>query len=360
VIAPGPPYQETNPDDQPLSTDLEWIDPLAEVVRSGLPLSAGLLAYSEEVPSHRMRMSLRRMARAIDAGRPLEDVLGNEASQTSDYLRGLVRAGIATDRLGEVLGEHLSCIRRTRLIRNRIWTSLAYPLVLLAVALVIGLFVLIWPIPAFREIFNDFGVQLPDLTLAFLNLSGLAVRGLVYWPWFLGAILICGALFYGIRYLPGRATRVRIWQYVPILGSASRNAAMSEFCSLLAILVESRVPLPDALWMTADAVRDPNVADGCRRLAEQVAHGLSAESEARALGHFPRSVVMLFRWQRQPVAFARALRANAELFATQARIQSGLLGLFMQPLLLFVIVTFVGTMVVALFLPLVKLLNDLS
>lgn len=360
MIAAGPPFKETTPDDESLSTDLEWIDPIAEVVRSGLPLSAGLLAYSEEVPSRRMRASLRRMAHAIDAGQPLEDVLGNETFTTSDYLRGLVRAGITTDRLGEVLGEHLSCIRRTRLIRNRIWTSLAYPLVLLTVTLGIGFFILAWPIPIFREIFNDFGISLPDLTLFFLKLSDLALQGLAYWRWFLAAVLVCGGMLFGIRFLPGRATRVRIWQYLPILGSASRNAAMSEFCSLLAILVESQVPLPDALWMTADAVRDPNVADGCRRLAEQVEHGLPAESEARALGHFPRSIVMLFRWQQRPAAFARALRANAELFATQARIQSGLLSLFLQPLLLLVIVGFVGTMVIALFLPLIKLLNDLS
>ena len=88
--------------------------------------------------------------------------------------------------------------------------------------------------------------------------------------------------------------------------------------------------------------------------------GFSAESEARRLGNFPRSVVMLFRWQGQPEAFARALRSSGELFATQARLHVGILGLLLQPLLLFFIVAFVGAMVVAMFLPLVKLLNELS
>jgi type II secretory pathway component PulF len=246
------------------------------------------------------------------------------------------------------------------LIRSRLWIGLVYPLLLLAAGLAIGLFILMWPIPAFREIFNDFGVNLPGITIMAIRVSDFVVAASAYWPLILTVILLLAAAIYSIRYLPGRAERVRLFQYLPLIGSASRYAALSEFCSLLAILVQSRVPLPAALQMTAEAVRDPNLAAGSRELAEQVAHGLPAESAARALSHFPGSVATLFRWQGQPHALARALRSSGELFATQARLQSGVVGLLLQPVLLFFIVAFVGTIVIALFMPLIKLLNELS
>lgn len=360
MIAPASPFDETSPGEQSSGGELVPLESIVELTQAGLPLSAGLLAYSEEVPSSRMRKSLRRMALALDAGRPLEDVLGDKPGTAPDYLRGLVRAGLATSQLGEVLGEHLYCVRRSRLVRTRLWIGLVYPLLLLAAGLSVGLFMLIWPIPAFREIFSDFGVSLPGITMMVIQASDFIVATAAYWPWILFVLLVLAAAIYSIRYLPGRAERVRLFQYLPLIGSASRYAALSEFCSLLSILVQSRVPLPAALRMTADAVRDPNLAAGSRELAAQVAHGLPAESAARTLSHFPGSIATLFRWQGQPEALARALRSSGELFATQARLQSGVVGLLLQPLLLFFIVSFLGTIVIALFMPLIKLLNALS
>lgn len=358
MIAPGP--QRHEQDAGPGGEETLLGETIGTVTASGMPLSTGLLAYAEEVPSRRMRLVLRKVSRSLDAGVPLDEALAETSRAASPYLLGLIRAGLATGRLGELLEYHLYCTRRTRAARSRVSLALAYPLLLLAVAAAVVLFMLVWPIPAFREIFNDFGVALPGITAAVIGVSDFVVGLVPVWPWVLGGLAVLIVLMYAVRFLPGRAARVRWFQYLPLAGSASRHVALSEFCSLLSILVESRVPLPDALRMTSRSLRDPNLAEGSRLLAGQVEEGRSAETAAMQLPHFPRSVAMLFRWQGRPEAFGRALRAAGELYAAQARVQIGVFGVFLQPLLLMFIVIVVGSTVVALFMPLVKLLNELA
>ena len=92
--------------------------PVARLAAAELPLASGLAAYSREVPSWRMRLALRRMSRDIDGGRTLGEVLDRQDWLVPKYLRGMIRAGVRTGRLGQVMEEHLLCVRRTRAART--------------------------------------------------------------------------------------------------------------------------------------------------------------------------------------------------------------------------------------------------
>jgi type IV pilus assembly protein PilC len=164
---------------------------------------------------------------------------------------------------------------------------------------------------------------------------------------------------YSLRFVPGRPARTRLWQRIPLFGSAARSVGLSEFCGCLSLLVECRVPLPKALRLTAGAMRDPNLADGSRRLASQCEQGLPPDQELAYLPNFPASLVTVFRWESRPAAFADGLRAAAELYAAQARVRTWVAGAFIQPIVLGMVVALIGGMVVTLFWPLFRLLGDL-
>jgi type IV pilus assembly protein PilC len=219
---------------------------------------------------------------------------------------------------------------------------------------------LIWPVPMFRGIFEDFGVPLPGPTLALLWLSDVAVTVLHYWLPTVIVLASLGTLVCLLRFIPGRPMRTRVFQMIPFVGTAIRYVGMSEFCSLLSILLECRVPLPEALRLTADAIRDPNLAEGSRLLAEDVEAGIDADDSVRHLPHFPLTLASMFRWSGRETALAQGLRAAGELFALQARVQAGVMGVFVQPLV-FVGVAFAGGLVMwSLFMPLFSLLNELA
>jgi type IV pilus assembly protein PilC len=271
-----------------------------------------------------------------------------------------VQAALESGQMGKVLEQHLKSARRTRDLRFRFWSSVAYPIVLLVLAEVIVLAMLTVFVPQFKSIFQDFGVPLPVLTKLTMSVSDWVVGAFSYWLYILAGIAAIGAAIYSIRFVPGRAARIRFWQRVPLFGEASRSIAMSEFCGLLMLLVECRMPLPKALRLTAGAVRDANLAEGSRKLAEQCESGLPPEQEVAYLRNFPDSIAPLFRWDGKPDALANGLRAAAELYAAQARVRTWVAASFIQPIVLGLVVFIVGGTAVTVFLPLIALLQAMT
>jgi len=160
--------------------------------------------------------------------------------------------------------------------------------------------------------------------------------------------------------LPFTAPIVRTMQSIPIVGTASLLAAASEFCILLGMLVRARIPLPEALRLTAKGLRDPNLRAGCLRLARQVEAGDSPAYAASILPHFGPRLVQLLRHTDHEKSFGEILRAHGELFAIQAEAQAGIAVVWMQPFLLVIVGLLGGLIVISLFMPLIKLLNELS
>ena len=290
----------------------------------------------------------------------MEEALARATPSGAAYVSGLVAAGVRSGRLAEALERHLFVMQRTRQIRSRILLSLGYPLLLGLFALTILWAILVWPVQDFKEIFEDFQVPLPSATITLIGLSDVAVRTGEHFEWFLLTLVTLAAAVCSLRFLPGRAWRVRMFQWIPSIGSASRHAAVSEFCSLLSILTACDVPLPEALRMTASALRDANLREGAARLADEVEKGASAEDEVRALPYFSKAFSPLFRWADRHTVFSESLRTAGELHAAQARLQAGVVGVIVQPFLLFLIaVPAIGGTYV-LFMPLVALLQSLT
>lgn len=338
----------------------ELTDMVSQVATAGLPLAAGLHAYSQEAPSSRMRVALRRLSHDLDAGKSLDAALAEQGRLVPSYLRGLIAAGARSGRFGEVVEQHLLCLRRTRDVRARVRLALAYPFLLLIGATLLLFVMLVWPVPMFREIFEDFGVALPWPTRTLLWISSGAVFLLRFWPLVLIGLAVLVVLVFVLRYVPGRPTRVRILQWVPFIGTALRFVGLSEFCSLLSILIECRVPLPTALRLTADAVRDPNLAEGGRRLADDIEHGVRPDDAVEVLPHFPPALSTMFRWWGREAALAQGLRAAGELFAMQARVQSGVVGVIVQPFVFIVLAGGMGAVLASLYLPLFTFLDMLA
>ena len=333
---------------------------IAELTGAGIPLAGGLAAYGKEAPTWGVRRSLREISRSLENGASLEDALAGASGRSAAYVNGLVAAGVRSGRLAEALERHLAVIQRTQEIRSRVRLSLGYPLMLCFFALIILWVMLVWPVRDFKEIFEGFEVPLPSITITLFALSDLAVQSRQNFVWVLIILIVIATGVWSIRFLPGRSWRVRLFQFIPAIGTSFQYAGLSEFCSLLSILTACEIPLPEALRMGASAMRDANLREGSLELAERVEKGAVAEDEVRLLHHFPNSLSSLFRWSERNKLFSESLRTAGELYAAQARLQSGVVGVIVQPILLVAItVPTIGAMYL-LFMPLIALLQSLT
>lgn len=331
----------------------------AGLAAAGLPLEAGLRALGEEAPSRQVRRLLKSMSRELERGEPLDKVLSRPGHGLPSYLRGLVRAGLQTGQLGACLEQFLQSLRRRRSAALSFWGMMAYPLLLVPLSLLLGLGALSVVIPEFREIFNDFGINLPGVTLLLIHLASTPVM-LSLVLGILAVVLLALLLIVLGPYVPGHALRLRLFQKIPLAGTPSRMRGLSEFCSLLGLLVSGRIPLPDALRMTASAVHDANLRQGALRLAARIEQGESLELAACELPQIGRELRHLFRWESRGEAFGEILLRAGEIYSSRTRVQAGLAIMVFQPLVFVCVALVLGFVVLALFMPLIKLLNELA
>ena len=236
---------------------------------SPVRLVAGLRACAEETLARREAATLRRLAASLESGDDVESALASDR-HAPHYLRTLIAAGVRTGNIAKVLEEYLHTTRVSRAAWRAVFLSILYPVVMILFAFGVLTFFLTFAMPQFKEIFNDFGVELPSLTVAMIGISESLVGIVGSFVLFLVALL----LLYGAHVvLPGRGWRIRLLQAIPLLGTANRMAAAAEFCSRLSVLIECRIPLDEALFVLSSSLRDPNLATVSRQLSARISRG---------------------------------------------------------------------------------------
>ncbi len=331
---------------------------IANVTESALPLASGLLAISEEVSSRHLKGILANLSRRLEAGESLDVVLQNSTNAIPTHLNELLRASLRTGNLGPMIEQYVTLTRENVEIRRKVWLGLAYPLLVLFAACLVTIAIFTWVVPQFGDIYNDFGVMLPDLTVVIIALSHFFRY---YAIWVLPLVVIAAvAVWFSFQWLEAQALRQRLISKIPIIGTLSHLASMAQFCQLLAMLIESQVPLPEALRIAAAGTYDGNLSEGCQLLADEVEDGVSLSEAAQGMQQFPPSMVNIFRWERHPGAFSDALYAAGEIFSARTHVQTNLIAVVCEPAAIIFVAVLIGTIVLALFMPLINLLGGLS
>ncbi len=333
-------------DDQPAQA-------LQRVMASGLPLATGLRAYAEECPPQ-ARAGLWKIAESVEAGAPLSEALQHPSVQLPTYLRGLIDGGMRSHCLGPMLEEYLHQRRLQLRMGQKVSLDIAYPILVMYFAAMLCFALMVWLVPMFTGIFEGFGVELPGLTSLLIHIS----QALIFLSYpIIGGFVLVGLLL--LAFLFGGRWSVALLDRIPFLGASARFASMSEFCSLLAPLVETAVPLPEALHAVASTMQPSRLKSGAQSLADHYDGSFDLAETAR-VRRLPREIVHLLRWEQRGTAFGEILRSWAELFARMASGRSSVISAILAPFMMIGIGLIVGLIVIALFMPLVKLLNELS
>jgi type II secretory pathway component PulF len=336
---------------------------LANVMQAGLPLAGGLSALAEELPDGKVRRGIKAMVSQLESGRSLEAVL--ESRSVPADLRGLVKAGLRTGHTGEILSQYVHHAHRTQDLKRNIALAWGYPLILVLSALAIFVFFALYIVPQFRDIFSDFGIELPSLTESLIWLSDMIRND---WPLILAGLAgVAVAVWVFWRFFLTASQRRSVLWCLPLVGPMIRAAALARFSRVLGLLLENNVPLPEAFRLAGRAAGDAELSEAAMYLADVVETGRPLRGNEYACQRFPRTFVQLLsqienqKPQRGAVkTLGDACASSAQMFESQARVAAARIAAICQPLIVIVTGGLVGYLVIALFMPLIRLLNDLS
>ena len=327
---------------------------LASLLSGGVPLARALSLLKREASNPAAAALWARVHDDVVGGESLADALAKWPRSFSAVYVAMVRAGEAGGFLDVVLGQIADFRAREADLKGKVKASLVYPVFLAVLATGVVVFLLAWFIPKFSTIFAELGGNLPTLTLFIIAASGVVKSyGLV-----LAAAVAAGA--YALRRsLATDAGRRRLDRWLlaaPVLGRVNARFALVRFCRMLGTLVGAGVPIVASLRVAREAIGSQTLADTVNHAIDEVQRGTAlSKSLAASPQLFPASVVETIAVAEETGRLDKELVRLAGAFESDLDRQLRMLVAIIEPLLLFVMASVIGTVVVGMLLPIFNL-----
>jgi type IV pilus assembly protein PilC len=326
---------------------------IGTILDRGRTIVPALEAYAQELPAGRSRRQMQSVCRVLLRGDT--DQATAALVQSPEYWIPLLSAATSSSDPGQILDAFLSESRRTDEIRQQWWLTLAYPIALACLAALVMVGLSVFVIPEFATIFEDFDLELPELSKWVLNVAswlsnwrGLLVAAIVLV--FVGIVLLL------IRRYP--ASRFGWWSdrlRLPF----SRRSAIARFSQFMSDLLEAGVGVPDALRIAGFTVNHSRLQRSAWSLANQL--DMTGNRAERIKPHaLTTAVSYALSADMSATARVRLLRDISTCHAERVRIGLSWTSGIVEPLGICFVGLVVGVVVLALFLPLVKLIEGLS
>ena len=327
---------------------------LATMMKSGVPLVQSLEIIGNGQKNPKMGNMVNDLRLSIESGSSIYEALSRHPVQFDELYRNLVRAGESAGVLEEVLETIATYKENTEALKGKIKKAMFYPIMVLAVALIVCAVLLVFVVPQFEAVFKDFGADLPAFTQMIVNLS----RFLVSWWWLIAGILIAAAILTLMAYKRSPAMQHgldRLILKIPVVGQIMHNAAVARFARTLAVSFRAGVPLVEALDSVAGATGNRVYTDAVKRIRDDVAVGYSVNMAMKQVNLFPHMVTQMVAIGEEAGALDTMLFKVADFYEQEVNNAVDALASLLEPMIMVVIGVLVGGMVIGMYLPIFKL-----
>jgi type II secretory pathway component PulF len=328
---------------------------LAALTKAGVPLAPALRAAAEEIPSRRLAEAMTSLAGELEAGRSLEMILAANPRFVPDHMRRLIETGIRSGNLSDVLVQLVDIDRTSVDLRRSIRLAVAYPLLLVALAISLVAFLAWFIIPGLRQIFLDFKMDLPASTVALIWLGG--NQGL---SWIFAGIGVGLIVILGLRLAMSHARWRAMILRIPLVGPMLLWRAVADWSRLSALLLQQGMSLPESLGLASIASRDAYLAVRGQRISRSVGLGVKLADALKTESGMPKSLAPLISWGEDKGALPDAFRTAGEMFDSRVQLRSALLQSVLPPIAFIVVLLVAFWLISAMMGPLVHLIFDLS
>jgi len=331
---------------------------LATMMKAGVPMVQGFEIVAGGQKNPRMKEMLDTIRAEIEAGANLHQALGKYPVQFDELFRNLVKAGESAGVLDTVLDTIATYKENTESLKGKIKKALFYPAVVIAVAILVSAVLLIFVVPQFQQVFDNFGAELPAFTQMIVTASNIAVK--FWWLW----LMVSLGIIFGFIALKKRSTAFahfldRMVLKLPVLGQIMHNAAIARFARTLATTFAAGVPLVEALETVAGATGNTVYEHAVNRIREDVSVGYTVNMAMRQTGIFPHMVVQMTAIGEEAGALDTMLFKVAEFYEEEVNNAVDALASLIEPFIMVFIGVVAGGMVIGMYLPIFKIASTI-
>jgi len=327
---------------------------LATMMRAGVPLLQSFDIVARGATNPRLTKLLNDIRQDVETGTSLSAAFRKHPLYFDALYCNLVEAGEAAGILETLLDRLAVYQEKTVAIKNKIKSALTYPIAVLVVAFVVVAVIMIFVIPAFKEVFTSFGADLPAPTLFVIAMSEFFVS---YWWLIFGSI---GGGIYFFLQTWRRSEKMqkamdRIMLKIPVFGDLLYKSAIARWTRTLSTMFAAGVPLVEALDSVGGASGNAVFAEATEKIQREVSTGTALTASMQGTGIFPTMVLQMSAIGEESGSLDHMLSKAAEFFEDEVDEAVKALSSLMEPFIIVILGTIIGGIVVSMYLPIFKL-----
>ena len=331
---------------------------LATLVDAGLPLLRGLRVLERQERNAALRTILGDLALAIEGGSTFSEALAQHPKTFNRLFVNMVKAGELGGVLEVVLKRLAEFSEKAQKIKGKVKSALFYPIAVLVVATGIMILLMTFVVPRFKEVFAGMDVEMPGFTLFVLGVSDIIRHNILKT---LGALVVAWILL--LLFLKTKFGRL-LWDNLklraPAVGPVVSKVAISRFCRTLGTLISSGVPILQALTIVKETAGNVVISNAVAKVHDSVKEGETITAPLETARIFPPMVVSMVDVGEQTGALPEMLLRISDNYDEDVDNAVAAMTSLLEPIMVVMLAGMVGSIVVAMFLPLIKMITTLS
>jgi type IV pilus assembly protein PilC len=327
---------------------------LATMLAAGIPLVQAFEIVGAGNEKRSMQKLILEVKADVEGGTSLHEALGKHPLYFDDLTVNLVEAGEQAGALEALLDKIATYKEKTEALKKKVKKALFYPAAVLAVAVIVTMVLLIFVIPQFEALYKGFGADLPAFTQAVINLSKFVQHDGLY----LAAVI--GGLGYSFFYFKKRSRAMRhlldrLILKVPVIGPILNKSAIARYARTLSTMFAAGVPLVEALESVAGATGNIVYQQAVLRMRDEVATGQRLQRAMESTGLFPNMVNQMIAVGEESGSLDEMSGKVATFYEAEVDNAVDAMSSLMEPMIMVVLGVLVGSLVIAMYLPIFKL-----
>ena len=334
---------------------------LATLLDAGLPLIRSLRTLERQAKNPLVQKVLGATADTVESGSTFAEALAKHPKSFDKLYLNMIRAGEASGAMEVILNRLATFMEKASKIAGKVKSALIYPAVVLSIAGLVTAGLMIFIVPNFKKIFSELlgpGEEMPGITLFVLKVSDLLKND--------GWVFLVGIAVIVVIYKLINANKYGKWgvdwvKYnMPLFGPLISRTAISRFARTLGTLMSSGVPVLNALIIVRDTAGNEVVSSAIQKVHDAVKEGDGIAVPLGATGIFPAMVISMVEVGEETGKLPEMLDKIADTYEEEVNNAVSALTSLIEPLMIVALAGMVGTIVIALFLPLTKIIEKMS